>query len=67
LHGIELTKEAKTIINSSYKKGDKVSYLDALVILSIDQDTQANSWTIKGSKKIDEGDTRSVRSTISRA
>jgi len=36
LHGVELTKEARTIINSSYKKGDKVSYLDALVILSID-------------------------------
>lgn len=64
LHGVELTKEARTIINTSYKKGDKVSYLDALVILSIDQETQT-SWTVRGNRRDD--DTKSVKSNISRA
>ena len=39
LHGIELSHEARTIINATYKKNDKINYLDALTVICIDLET----------------------------
>jgi hypothetical protein len=42
LHGVDLSNEARTIINATYKKGDKVNYADALTVICIDMETAAN-------------------------
>jgi hypothetical protein len=36
LHGVDLSNEAKSLINSSYKKNDKISYQEALTVIAID-------------------------------
>jgi hypothetical protein len=36
LHAIELSKEAKTLISSSYKLKDKIKYNEALTVIAID-------------------------------
>jgi hypothetical protein len=41
LHGIELSKEAKTLIAASYKKNDKINYVDAMTVITIDLETAA--------------------------
>lgn len=35
LHGIELSQEAKSVLNG-YKKGDKINYNGALTVIAID-------------------------------
>jgi hypothetical protein len=73
LHGVAISKEAKSVINISHKKGDKIAYLEALVIIAIDQDTNSlnnnnntSNWVVR--KKNDSNiDTYSVRSVMSRA
>jgi hypothetical protein len=42
LHGVELSNEARTIINSTYKKNDKINYPDAITVICIDMETAAN-------------------------
>lgn len=42
LHGVELSNEARTIINSTYKKNDKINYPDAITVICIDMETVAN-------------------------
>ncbi len=42
LHGVELSNEARTIINASYKKNDKINYPDAITVICIDMETVAN-------------------------
>lgn len=41
LHGVDLSSEAKTVINSTYKKKDKIKYSEALTVIAIDQETAA--------------------------
>lgn len=36
LHGVDLSQEAKTVINGSYKKNDKINYANALTVIGID-------------------------------
>ena len=50
LHGIELSKEAKTVISSSYKRGDKINYKDAMTVIGIDLETaafQVSNWIVR--------------------
>jgi hypothetical protein len=51
LHGVELSNEARTIINSTYKKNDKINYPDAITVICIDMETAANfneqKWTVR--------------------
>ena len=41
LHGIELSNEAKSLLNGGYKKNDKINYIDAMTVIGIDQETAA--------------------------
>ncbi len=41
LHGIDLSQEAKSVLNGAHKKGDKIKYGDALTVVAIDQETAA--------------------------
>lgn len=69
LHGVDLSPEAKTVINSSYKKKDRINYSEALTVIAIDQETAAlnvQSWVVR--RQQDRTDNKSdARSTISRA
>ena len=42
LHGVELSPDARTVIVSTYKKGDKINYVDAMPTICIDLETAAN-------------------------
>jgi len=42
LHGVALSPEARTVIHSSYRKGDKIHYQEALTVICIDLETAAN-------------------------
>lgn len=75
LHGVELSPDARTVIVSTYKKGDKINYVDAMPIICIDLETAANQqeqkWTIRKEDRAamrGNYDTQSsVRSYYSRA
>ncbi|TNV73715.1 hypothetical protein FGO68_gene1155 [Halteria grandinella] len=71
LHGINLSPEAKSVITSSFKKGDKVKYSDAMPVICIDFETseaqQEHKWTIRKDAESKKNDTHSMRSTYSRA
>lgn len=41
LHGVDLSQEARTVINKTYKKGDKINYQDAIPVICIDLETAA--------------------------
>ena len=50
LHGIDLSKEAKTVISNTYKKGDKINYKDAMTVIGIDLETaafQVSNWIVR--------------------
>jgi hypothetical protein len=36
LHGIDLSAEAKAVLNGGYKKSDKIKYAEALTVVAID-------------------------------
>jgi hypothetical protein len=41
LHGVELSLEARNVINATFKKGDKINYTDAMPVICIDLETAA--------------------------
>jgi len=41
LHGVDLSKEARTLISASYKKNDKINYAEAMTVITIDLETAA--------------------------
>lgn len=48
LHNIELSADAKSAIASKYKKGDKIVYSDALMVIGIDLESMVgNNWGIR--------------------
>ena len=51
LHGVILSPEARTVITSSYRKGDKINYIDAMPVICIDIETtvdlQEQKWTVR--------------------
>ncbi|CDW86344.1 ef hand family protein [Stylonychia lemnae] len=71
LHGIDLSQEARTVINSSYKKKDKINYQDALTVIGIDQETaaaQVENWIVRTNGNDNKNETRSnAGSVMSRA
>jgi hypothetical protein len=76
LHGVELSQEARTIINATYKKNEKINYPDALTVICIDLETAANlnerKWTVRKEAEKKQAarngafDTQSMISTYSR-
>jgi hypothetical protein len=60
LHGIELSPEAKALINGTFRKGDKIIYNDAMPAICIDVETAANNqeskWVVRK-----EGEKKGVR------
>jgi len=70
LHGVELSPEARAVVIAGHKKGDKINYKDALVVICVDLETaglaQEQKWTVR-KEGTRVSDTISVRSTTSRA
>ena len=63
LHGIDLSKEAKMLINASYKKNDKINYMNAMTVIIIDLETAAHNvqnWIVRNpNNSKNKDDTRS--------
>lgn len=51
LHGIDLSQEARAVINGSFKKGDKINYNDVMPVICIDIETAAinkeSKWIVR--------------------
>jgi hypothetical protein len=42
LHGVTLSPDARTVIHKTHRRGDKISYQEALTVICIDLETAAN-------------------------
>ena len=51
LHGVDLSDEARSLINATYKKADKINYSEAMPVICIDIETavisQDKKWTVR--------------------
>ncbi len=70
---MDLSPEAKQAISAQYRKGDKVQYQEAMVIICIDMDTSVaqneQRWTVRkeGDQRSKAPDVMSIRTGVSRA